>query len=286
MDLSLTRVFSFILSVTLFTACRTSYTTTHFIAESEIGYETTIFSPLKDSIQGDFIYLSDSNERITSPTPLMKSYLNKNFRVILPERWGMPGKSMVSLDSYENRLRGVTYSLSQYRSDKDTLLPLHVLGEGFYSPIALQTAKDYRSPVVYLIQPIGIPLETILVEQYLNKQDTLQYSLPALLGLINDSLKTHFIHVIEKKNGESEEIFINHGSAFLRSYWKTEHVSELVERQTDTLISVIMHPFYPIQSKSNVEYWNRNGYKVKWPDLEIQPHYSIQYWEELILKEN
>ncbi|GGH69372.1 hypothetical protein [Phaeocystidibacter marisrubri] len=270
-------------------SCGVSYSTSTFINDNdEIGYETTLYTPESDSIYGDFIYLSDSTDKLEEPTPLMLSYLSKNFRVIVPHRWGAPGRSRMTLDNYDNRLRGVSYSLSQIRTQRDTVLPLHILGEGFYSSIAIRLAKDYRTDDLMLVQPMYYPLQQIMIQQVIEEQDTTGYSLNQLWGLSNDSLRNHFVNIIEVRGTTDESMYNVHYTKFIRSYWSDAHIRESISRLSDTIIPTVFHNEYPLYSIQNQKSWeaNSNIHLLKWPEKKPWPSYGIHYWETLFLSED
>lgn len=277
----------FLLSLTI-VSCGVSYDTSTFLADSEIGYESVVYTPTSDSIYGDFIYLSDSVEDLEEPTDLMLSYLSKKYRVIVPHRWGMAGRSRMTLDNYDNRLRGVSYSVSQIRTQKDTTLPIHILGEGFYSSIAIRLAKDYRTENLYLVQPIGYPLHQIMIQQALEQQDTTGYSLSQLWSLDNDSIRNHFVNIIEHRGTNTERIYNVHYTNFIRSFWSDAHIRESLNRLSDTSITTVFHNEYPLYSIQNQKSWESNSdiNILKWPEKKPRPSYSIRYWETLFLSED
>lgn len=273
-----------LLLVLTLTSCGVKYTTSEFLAEEEIGYECVIYTPESHAPIGEFLYLSDSNEVFTEPSPLMLSYLKKDYRVIVPIRWGATGRSKSVLDSYEARMRGASYSLNQFQASIDTVLPVSILGEGFYGPIALRMARDNHSPELILVEPLSQSLEMTLMYQYMEGKDTAEQSLIKLWGLSNDSLRQTLYDVIKHRSSDPEAVFNTHYSAFLRSYWLKVDSRELLNQQNDSIIDVILHPEYPLETTENQQFWeNSNVHILKWPENKPRPSYSIAYWETLLL---
>ncbi|KAB2810141.1 hypothetical protein [Phaeocystidibacter luteus] len=249
------RILAF-LSILLFAACGVKYTESTFLSEEEqMGYECVILTPKKPV--GTFLYLSDSSEFQSYPTALQKEMIKDGYRVVIPTRWGNNGRSRAKFDTYNNRLNGVTNSLTQIASEIDTLGNLIVFADGFYAPIAIRTARDYRASQLWMVEPLSNPLYSIVISQVNSSADT--SSISELWGLSSDVEFQELSASMDLDNRVPERFFGPHYSAFIRSYWTLDVVNTAMYNvDSSTRIMTAFHSDYTFHSSENETYWVEN----------------------------
>lgn len=268
----------------LISSCSVRYTETEFSTDVEFGYNVTVLTPSADVI-GDCIYLSDSNTTLEVPTEWMKEKLRTGYRVLIPTPWGNPGRSRATLDNFSNRLRGVSYSLEKLRVNSDSTHLLEVFAEGFYTPIGLRIARDFKANNLILVQPIATNLHQELVWQFQENRDTATHSLVSLWNIREDSTRTLFTSIVNSNNLAADQFFGVHWTNFIRSYWTELYVVNNYEAlQEECSITVLISPSHPFYSQANAQAWkNRKAFILPWN--EKLKAYSISNVESILLKQ-
>lgn len=216
-----------------------------------MGYECIILTPKKPI--GTFLYLSDSSEFQSYPTPLQTQMIRDGYRVVIPKRWGENGRSRAKFDSYNNRLNGVTNSLTQLAEEIDTIGELIIFAEGFYTPIAVRAARDYNATELWMIEPLSEKLISVVVSQVNLSADTSKIS--QIWEIDSDAKFQELSRIMDSRGDVPEKFFGPHYSAFIRSYWNLDVVNDVMFNIDNTQIKTAFHTDYTFHSRTNQAYW-------------------------------
>lgn len=269
--------------ILLAVSCGSSYTKSTFSDDFEFGYDAHVYTPASE-IKGDFLYLSDSNDILTTPTPLMEYMLSQGYRVILPVRWGSVSRSKRTLDNLNNRLRGVSNTLEKLHAQIDSLSPIIVFAEGFYTPVSMQIALSFHARDLWLAQPLSASLQQTLSYQFAENRDTLENSLVSLWNIGNDSIRDLFHTQMTSAEPVDEDFYGQHYSAFLRSYWYTNIITDKYPHLAGkTDIHIVFHPGNPLYTDLGKKYWESTSAVIVEPakneEGELLP-YSLKNIEQ------
>lgn len=236
----------------LLTACAPAYHIREYSGEEHRGYDLKLLEP-KREIRGNFLYLSDSNEVLDLPTHRMKTMLSRGYRIIIPQKWGADGRSFKTLDKLKHRNQGVSYSLASLLGEDS--IPLIILAEGFYTPVALQLLRPYKPIRTELINPNFLGLEFTLHNQLTEYPEQ---AVPGLefLNIKNDSIYRHFVREMEKENPVDTFYGPLHAN-LLSSYWKLPLQDEYLKNYTAPVV-LYFNTQHPLYSKIDEKMWTNS----------------------------
>lgn len=259
-------------------SCKTRFSETTFVTENEDSYECLLLTP-KES-KGYFIYLSDSNEVISYPTPLMDRMLRDQYTIVIPKRWGNNARSLRKLDSYEHRLQGVSYALTEILGDStgETIF----FAEGFYTPIAMRLAKNFRPQQLWMIEPRLEPLSLTVFHQY----QLYESASPILSVWEMDSVSelSRLTQIINNEPGFPPEFYGPHYSTFIQSYWEDLNSLSWVHTLDSTEVKVIFQKNYPFYSEDNKHLWESQiKMSIPLPEEMDTSNYSVTLLEEVFI---
>lgn len=267
-------------SILILTACSPKYQTSTFLNESEMGYECVVYSPKEP--RGTFVYLSDSAYLLNAPTPLMLKMLKRDYTVIVPKRWGGNGRAIQTTDSYKNRVRGVSYSVSELLTDhsQSTI----VFAEGYYTPVALRIAKSFQTDELWLVEPMSTSLMNTIVHMSISNEDTLGFR--KLWNIESEEEYVPLKALMDDEESGNEKFIGPYYSRFLRSYWYLDGMQEQYQQLDSTRVKAVYHSQYPLHNSYNVNNWD----KLKMPKLTVPASidtvpYSLQRIERVFIKD-
>lgn len=262
--------------------CGPKFSKSTFITESEDSYECVLLTP-KNS-QGYFVYLTDSNDFVTYPTALMKEMLRRDYTVVIPQRWGDNARSRGTLDTYENRMQGVSYALTEILGD--SVFNTIFLAEGFYTPIAIRLAKDYRPDELWMIEPMGQSLGLTALNQHRRDADSAAFftfweldSLEEMYPFTN--------HLDGRLVAESAHRFFGrHYSRFIQGYWNLEDPMGYYSQLDDVKTKVVFHSDYVFHTPENRALFDpEKTMSIPLPQEMDTVNYSVQMLEMLFLED-
>lgn len=252
----------------LLLGCGPSYQTTAWWEEDEFGYEAKLYQPKEAT--GIFVYLTDSNELITEPTPLMLQMLSKGFVVMVPKRWGDNGRSQQTLDSYENRLKGTSNSLTKIYDDS-VHTSLVLFASDFYTPVATQLLFNFRGDELWLVQPLLQTISAVYLDQYINQSDSLRLS--KLWKLNTVEYQQVFIKDMSERDVMQNTFYGPHYTGFIRSYWDLSNQESILARLDSSTIYYTQPYMHPLRSSLDTTYRDHPAFKL----LKIKEEDSTQY---------
>lgn len=280
--MAMTRIGYLFLLTSLIVGCAPKFTESTFVTDNGDSYECIILTP-KES-EGYFIYMSDSNDFISYPTPLMVEMLKRDYTVVIPERWGDNARSRGKLDSYDNRLQGVSYAITEILGD--SVFNTIFFAEGFYTPIATLLARDYHPDELWMIEPMGLSLSQTVLYQHLKNADTSAFYQYWELNSLEDM--TPFTRLQDDEDPELivHEFFGPHYSRFIQSYWTLENTISLISQTEGVDTKVIFHKDYLFHTPENEALWElEKTMSIPVPEEMDTVNYSVLNLEKLFLEE-
>lgn len=268
----------FLISSVLITACGPSYETIEWWEEDEFGYEAILYEP--DEVTGLFVYMTDSNESLSGPTALMLEMLDKGYKVVVPQRWGDSGRSIRTLDSYTNRLRGTSYSISKLYVDT-VHTSLILFASDFYTPMAARVMLDFRADQLWLVQPLMSDLSNSYLDQIITKTDT--HRLSALWEIDSAAEWSYMASTVENGVAQGEDFFGPHYSGFLRGYWKNTDLNYLFTRLDSAKVVTVFPYAHPLRNGRELEMWKKTKMPTITPALEDSSKYHLRDYEQLFI---